>query len=261
MLRLAANLSTLFTELPLEARFDAAAAAGFAAVEIQFPYELAPARLRVLLAHAGLPLVLFNAPPGDAARGERGLAGLPGRKAEFSASIDRALEYAAAAGCPLIHVMAGLESASHSRALQLDTFAANLADAADRAAAADVTLLLEPINTRVDVPGYLLGDNATAQLLLREAARPNLGLQFDFYHQQIIGGDLARGFDAMLPLIRHVQIADNPGRNEPGTGEINFSWLLAHVAASTYAGWTGCEYRPRTDTASALVWARPHLRQ
>jgi hydroxypyruvate isomerase len=259
VLRLAANLSTLFTEMPLAARFDAAASAGFRAVEIQFPYELGAARLRSLLGDAGLELVLFNAPPGDDARGERGLAGLPGREADFLASIDQALEYAAAAGCPLVHVMAGLESDPAARAWQLDTFAANLDVAAEEAASAGVTLLLEPINTQVDVPGYLLGDNATALQLLRRLNRPNLGLQFDFYHQQIIAGDLARRFDALLPDIRHVQIADNPGRNEPGTGEINYPWLLAHVAASPYAGWVGCEYRPRTDSANALLWTRPYL--
>jgi hydroxypyruvate isomerase len=259
MLRLAANLSTLFTELPLHARFAAAAAAGFRAVEIQFPYELSAPQLRSLLDAAGLELVLFNAPPGDSARGERGLAGLPGREADFLASLEEALEYAAASGCPLVHVMAGLESDPAARAWQLDTLAANLAAGAERAASAGVSLLLEPINTRVDVPGYLLGDNATAVQLLRALNRPNLGLQFDFYHQQIIGGDLARGFDALLPDIRHVQIADNPGRNEPGTGEINYPWLLAHVAGSPYAGWVGCEYRPRTDSANSLLWARPYL--
>ena len=260
MLRLAANLSTLFTELPLEARFDAAAAAGFRAVEIQFPYELGALRLRQLLAASGLQLVLFNAPPGDVQRGERGLAGLPGREAQFAASIDTALEFAAAAGSPLLHVMAGMRMPDETRARQVDVLTASIAAAADRAATAGVAVLLEPINA-VDVPGYLLGDNATALQILATLERPNLGLQFDFYHQQIIAGDLARRFDALLPRIRHLQLADNPGRHEPGTGEINYEWLLGHVARSPYGGWVGCEYCPRTTSADALTWARAYLQQ
>jgi hydroxypyruvate isomerase len=261
MLRLAANLSTLFTERPLEERFEAAATAGFRAVELQFPYELGAARLRRLVDDAGVQLVLFNAPPGALARGERGLAGLPGREAEFRASIDVALEFAAQSGCGLLHVMAGMRDEAIARERQLDTLAENLAAAADRAAALDVAVLLEPINTQVDVPGYLLGDTASALAIIARLARPNVGLQFDFYHQQIMAGDLARRFDGLLPLIRHVQLADNPGRHEPGTGEINFTWLLAHVAASSYAGWVGCEYHPSTTSAAALLWARPLLHQ
>jgi hydroxypyruvate isomerase len=259
VLRLAANLSTLFNELPLEARFDAAASAGFRAVEIQFPYELPARRVRELLDAAGLQLVLFNAPPGDAARGERGLASLPGREADFDASLDRALEYAERCSCRLVHVMAGMQIDASSRERQIDLFASNLSRAADRAARSQVTLLLEPINTKVDVPGYLLDDAVTATTLLTRLGRQNVGLQFDFYHQQIIAGDLARRFDELLPLIRHVQLADNPGRAEPGTGEINFAWLLDHVARSNYQGWVGCEYRPATDTLSSLRWAQRYL--
>jgi hydroxypyruvate isomerase len=258
MLRLAANLSTLFTEQSLEGRFDAAAAAGFRAVEIQFPYELSPARLQGLLRQSGLQLVLFNAPLGDAARGERGLAGLPGREAEFHASIARALDYAAAGECRRIHVMSGLRLHGMDRAAQLATLQDNLARAAELAASAGVTLLLEPINA-VDVPGYLMGDTTTALDVMSALARPNLALQFDFYHQQIMAGDLARRFSSLLPRIAHLQLADNPGRHEPGTGEINYPWLLAQVAASAYEGWVGCEYFPSRDTASSLAWARAYL--
>lgn len=261
MLRLAANLSTLFMELPLEARFAAAARAGFRAVEMQFPYELEPGRLRELLQGAGLQLVLFNAPPGDASRGDRGLAGLPGREEEFRGGVLRAFDYAAATGCRLLHVMAGMRLADATYEQQLATFAANLRWAAERAAGGGLTLLLEPINTRVDVPGYLLGDTATAVGLLEQLAGSRLALQFDLYHQHIMGGDVVQRFDTLLPLIGHVQLADHPGRHEPGTGEIGFAALLAHIAASDYLGWVGCEYRPATSTAASLSWAQPYLQE
>lgn len=260
MLRLAANLSTLFTELPLEARFEAAARAGFRGVEIQFPYELAPARLRSLLAGAQLQLALFNAPPGDAARGDRGLAGVPGREAEFRASIERALDYAAASACRRIHVMAGLVPREEDRSRHQATLRDNLAVAAELAGDAGVTLMLEPINRR-DVPAYLMNDTRLA-LELVEALRPaDVALQFDFYHQQILAGDLARRFAELLPVIGHVQLADNPGRHEPGTGEINYPWLLSQVEASRYDGWVGCEYSPLAGTADSLGWARPWLQR
>ncbi|MET0293169.1 MAG: TIM barrel protein [Steroidobacteraceae bacterium] len=258
MLRLAANLSTLFPERTLAERFDAAAAAGFRAVEMQFPYALSPAEVRARLDASGQELVLFNAPPGDAARGERGLAGLPDREAEFRDSFALALDYAGATGCPRIHVMAGLQIDADSRAEQLDRFRDNLAFACDRAAEVGVTVMIEPINP-VDVPGYLLRDNATAVALMDALVRPNLRLQYDFYHQQIIAGDLARRFDALIDRIGHVQIADNPGRHEPGTGEISYDWLLAHVSASAYDGWVGCEYLPSSGQGGALDWARRHL--
>lgn len=257
MLRLAANLSTLFPGLPWPERFAAAAAAGFRAVEIQFPYELSPERLRELLDEHGLELVLFNAPPGDAERGERGLAGLPGSEARFRDSLERVAEYSAATGCRRVHVMAGMRNAALAAEAQFACFEANLAAAAARLP--DVMLMIEPINTRVDVPGYLLDSTARAVDIIRRLALPNLRLQFDFYHQQIQEGDLARRFDALLPLIGHVQLADNPGRHEPGTGEINYPWLLRHVAASDYRGWVGCEYTPREQGAAGFAWAEAFL--
>lgn len=259
MLRLAANLSTLFTEVAFDARFDAAATAGFRAVEMPFPDELAPARLHERLRAAGLQLALLNAPSGNRARGERGLAGLPGREAEFRASLVRALEYATVGACQRIHVLSGMRAPDLDRAVQLATLRGNLEVAVELASSAGVTLLLEPINP-VDVPGYLLDDTATALEVISAVAAPNLALQFDFYHQQIIAGDLARRFAALLPRIGHLQLADNPGRHEPGTGEINYDFLLGRVAASAYDGWVGCEYLPLEDTASSLGWARAWLR-
>lgn len=258
MLRLAANLSTLFTEVPLDARFEAAADAGFRGVEIQFPYELPATRVHEQLRASGLHLALFNAPPGDMALGERGLAGLPGREADFRASIARALDYAAASACRRVHVMSGMCMPGVERETQLAILRDNVAVAAELAASAGVTLMLEPINP-VDVPGYLLGDTTTALDVMSAVAARNVALQFDFYHQQIIAGDLTRRFTALLPRIGHLQLADNPGRHEPGTGEINYPWLLAQVAASSYDGWVGCEYLPSRDTASSLAWARPFL--
>jgi hydroxypyruvate isomerase len=258
MLRLAANLSTLFTEVPLDARFEAAARAGFRGVEIQFPYELPATCVHGKLRASGVHLALFNAPPGDIARGERGLAGLPGREADFRASIARALEYATAGACRRIHVMSGMRVPGIERGTQLAVLRDNIAVAAELAASAAVTLMLEPINP-VDVPGYLLDDTTTALEVMSAVAAPNVALQFDFYHQQIIAGDLARRFTALLPRIGHLQLADNPGRHEPGTGEINYPWLLSQVAASPYDGWVGCEYLPSRDTASSLAWARPFL--
>ena len=260
MLRLAANLSTLFTDRPLAERFAAAAEAGFRAVEIQFPYALSPAEIRDRLRAHDLQLVLFNAPPGDTARGERGIAALPGREADFAASIDTVRAYASATGCRRIHVMAGMLRPDATRAAQLACFARNLAAAAARVASDGIDLLLEPINSRVDVPGYVLDSTDDAVDIIRVSGAANLGLQFDFYHQQIQTGDLARRFDTLLPLIRHLQIADNPGRHEPGTGEINYAWLLQHVADSAYGGWVGCEYLPTANGAESLRWAREWLR-
>jgi hydroxypyruvate isomerase len=259
MPRLAANLSTLFTELPFAERFAAAAAAGFRHVECQFPYALPAAQVAGLLAGHGLSLVLFNAPPGNAAAGDRGLGSLPGREAEFRASIGQALDYARATGCRRLHVMAGLMPAGADPDRHRDTFVANLAWAADLAVADGVTLLLEPINTRVDVPGYFLSGTAQAVDLLDRAARPNLALQFDCYHMQIMQGDLARSIERLLPHIGHIQIADNPGRHEPGTGEIHYAWLLPRLDALGYAGYVGCEYLPLLGTRESLAWARPWL--
>jgi hydroxypyruvate isomerase len=259
MIRLAANLSTMFNELPFLDRIGAAAAAGFAAVECQFPYVAGPAQIAQQLDAHGLKLVLFNAPPGNAQAGERGLASLPGREAEFAASIERAIEYMSATGCRQLHVMAGLLPAGADRALHLAQFVRSIGIAADRLQAIGASVMLEPINTRVDVPGYLLDGTALAMDCIAGAARPNIRLQYDVYHMQIMEGDLARSVGRLLPSIGHIQIADNPGRHEPGTGEIHFDNLLARIDALGYAGWIGCEYLPQAGTVPGLEWARKYL--
>lgn len=256
MPRLAANLSTLFTELPFAERFAAAAAAGFRHVECQFPYALPAGQVAALLAAHDLSLVLFNAPPGNAAAGDRGLASLPGRERDFRDSIGQALAYARVTGCPRLHVMAGLVPVGGDAAAHRATFVANLAWAADAAASDGISLMLEPINTRVDVPGYFLSGTAQALELIADAGRPNLRLQYDCYHMQIMEGDLARSIGRLLPAIGHIQIADNPGRHEPGTGEIAYDWLLRHLDALGYDGHVGCEYLPSGPTTASLGWAR-----
>ena len=259
MPQLAANLSTLFTEQPFLDRYDAAAAAGFRAVECQFPYAVPAEAIRDRLDRLGLTQVLLNTPPGNAAAGERGLAALPGRVADFQAALQQALHYARTLGCPRIHVMAGVQPVGATLAECRAQFVANLVYAADLCAGQGITLMIEPINTRVDVPGYVIDTTAVAVDCLREIARPNVKLQYDVYHMQIMEGDVARSIERLLPFIGHIQIADNPGRHEPGTGEIHFPWLLAHLDALGYEGWVGCEYLPSGDTLSSLGWARSYL--
>jgi len=259
MPKLAANLSTLFTDLPFLERFDAAAACGFRFVECQFPYEAPAESIRERLDRFGLAQALINAPPGDASKGERGLAGVPGRQADFRAGIERALHYATVLGAPRVHVMAGLQPQGVPLADCLDVYVDNIAWAADRFAAAGIDAMLEPINTKVDVPGYVLHATADAVDCIRRVSRPNVKLQYDCYHMQIMEGDLARSIERLLPVIGHIQIADNPGRHEPGTGEIHYPWLLARLDALGYAGVVGCEYLPAGDTREGLAWARPWL--
>ncbi|MFM1886749.1 MAG: hydroxypyruvate isomerase [Pseudomonadota bacterium] len=259
MIRLAANLSTLFTELPFLDRFGAAAAAGFRHVECQFPYAVPAAEVAARLRDHGLQLALFNAPPGDAAAGERGLACLPGREAAFDASLDLALHYLEATGCRRLHVMAGLPPAGADPAACEQLFIERIARAARRLAPLGATVMIEPINTRVDVPGYLLSGTAQALRCLEAAAEPNIRLQYDCYHMQIMEGDLARSIARLLPHIGHIQIADNPGRHEPGTGEVAWGFLLSHIDRLGYTGIIGCEYLPATTTLGGLAWARPWL--
>ena len=256
MIQLAANLSTLFTELPFLDRFAAAAAAGFRAVECQFPYEAPPEEVAVRLRDHGLQWVLFNAPPGNAAAGERGIASLPGREREFDEGIERAARYAELGQCAKVHVMAGLLPSGADRSEHLERYVASIARAADRLAVAGVTVMIEPINTRVDVPGYLLDGTALALDCIAKAGRSNVRLQYDVYHMQIMEGDLMRSIERLLPHIGHIQIADNPGRHEPGTGEIAFERLLPHIDAIGYQGHVGCEYLPAGGTAAGLGWAR-----
>jgi len=250
----AANLSMLFPELPFLDRFEAAATAGFKAVEFLFPYEYEAQAIRQRLDRFGLRQVLFNLPPGDWGKGERGIAALPGREREFAASVDQAIAYAQALDCRQVHIMAGLaldvplEQASA-------TYGANLRWAADRLQSRGIRALIEPLNSR-DMPGYFLTTAEQAHLIIETVRHPNLFLQMDLYHAQIMGGDLAERTRTHWPLIRHIQIAGVPGRHEPDVGEINYPYLFDLLDELGYDGWVGCEYRPRGDTGAGLGWAR-----
>jgi hydroxypyruvate isomerase len=252
MPKLAANLSMMFNEAPFLDRFAAAAAAGFAAVEFLFPYEHPAAELRRRLDGAGLRQVLFNAPPGDWAKGERGLASLPGRQAEFRDGINRALEYASALDCPLVHVMAGIPAAVPP-VTAAALYAANLAWAGEQALAAGKKLVIEPINHR-DMPGFHLNTVEQGAAVVDAIGRDRLGLQFDIYHCQVTQGDVTKRMAALLPVIAHMQIADVPARHEPGTGEIGWEYVFGQIDALGYQGWVGCEYRPAGDTVAGLKW-------
>jgi 2-dehydrotetronate isomerase len=254
MPRLAANLSMLFTELPFLDRFEAAAAAGFTGVEILTPYEAGAAEIAARLRDTGLTLALINLPAGDPARGERGLTSLPGREADFAAALDKALVYAQATDCRRLHCQAGILPAGADRAAATATYVANLRHAAARAEAFGITILIEPINNR-DMPGCFLNRTSDAPAILDAVGATNARLQFDFYHCQIMEGDLATRIRALAPRIGHVQIAGVPDRHEPDRGEVNYPYLLDLLDEIGYAGWVGCEYRPRAGTLAGLGWA------
>jgi hydroxypyruvate isomerase len=257
MPRFAANISTMFTDRPFLGRIPAAADAGFKAVECQFPYEAEAGEIRRRLDEAGLELVLLNTPPGDFAAGERGLAGLPGREADFRAALERALDYARTLRCGQIHVMAGVQPKGVDRAACLEVYEANLCHAAKTLSAPGVLALIEPINTR-DIPGFLLNTPAEAARIIEEIRAPNLKLQFDFYHAQIMAGDLARSFERFLPYTPHVQIASVPERQEPDRGEVNYPYLFDLLDRVGFSGWVGCEYFPAGRTEEGLGWALRH---
>jgi hydroxypyruvate isomerase len=257
VLRLAANLSTLFTEVPFLERFAAAARTGFRYVEYQFPYDFDKDEVAARARAAGLQVVLHNAPPGGRA-GDRGIACLPGREEEFRGTLERAVAYARAADCPRLHCLAGVALAGVEPAHLYATYVANLRHAAARLAGEGITLLIEPINTR-SVPGYFLSGSGQAERVLDEVGAPNLRLQFDLFHMQIMEGDLAKTIERLLPKIGHMQLADVPDRHEPGTGEINFPWLLGHIDRIGYKDWIGCEYNPLGETVAGLTWAKPYL--
>ena len=251
-----ANLSFLFNEVPFLDRFGEAARAGFTAVEFGLGYDHPVAEIKARLAGNGLQQVLINAPAGNWAKGERGLGSLPGREPEFAASIATALRYAEGLACPRVHVMAGLlppgaDAAQRER--HRATFVRNLRFAAAEAAQQGVTLHIEPINTR-DVPGYFLNMQAEAHAVREEVGAANLKVQMDFYHVQIMEGDLAETFRHWQPHIGHVQIAGTPGRHEPDVGEINFGYLFKLLDELRYDGWVGCEYRPAGNTHAGLSW-------
>jgi hydroxypyruvate isomerase len=255
MPKFAANLTMMFNEVPFPQRFAAAAKAGFRGVEFLFPYELTPGDAAGLLRGSGLENVLFNLPPGDWAAGERGIASLPGREAEFRAGVARALEYALAMGTPTLHAMAGLLPAGADRDKHRAVYLDNLRHAARELAKHQRTLVIEPINTR-DIPGYFLNTQAVAHAVCQAVGEPNIKVQMDFYHAQIVEGDLAVKFEKYFAGIGHVQIAGVPDRHEPDEGEVNYPYLFGLLDRLNYRGWVGCEYRPRGRTEDGLGWFR-----
>ena len=256
MPRFAANLSFLFNEVPFLERFGEAAHAGFRAVEFAFGYEYQVKEIAARVKEHKLDVVLINAPPGDWTAGDRGLSSLPGREHEFAASVVTGLRYAEALACPRLHVMAGVlpeDADADQRKRRLRTFARNLRFACQEAAEQQVKILIEPINTR-DVPHYLLNTQADAHAIREEVAMPNLYVQMDLYHAQIVEGDLATKIRRWLPHIGHFQIAGVPARNEPDVGEVNFEFLFKLLDELKYDGWIGCEYRPARSTTAGLDW-------
>ena len=258
MPRFAANLSMMYLEQDFFERFGAAAKDGFKGVEFPFPYAYPAADIRARLSEHGLTQALFNAPPGNWNAGERGLASLPGREDEFKKSVASALEYARVLGNERVHLMAGLIQPGEERARHRETYVRNLAYAAKQAAAAGVSVVIEPINTR-DIPGFFLNRQDEAHAICAEVGAPNLKVQMDFYHCQIVEGDLAMKLRKYSAGVGHIQIAGVPGRQEPDLGEINYPYLFGLMDELDYAGWVGCEYRPRAGTSAGLGWLRPWL--
>ncbi|HZB91590.1 MAG TPA: 2-oxo-tetronate isomerase [Stellaceae bacterium] len=256
MPKLCANLHYLFQELPFLDRFAAAAACGFRAVECLYPYEAPAEAIGERLGRHGLTLALFNLPSGDREKSERGLAALPGREADFRADLERAFDYARVTGGRRLHVLSGLWPSDRDKAEGERVLIGNLRDAAELAAAQGLELLIEPINPR-DIPGYFLNTPQQAAAILAQVAHPNVRLQLDLYHCQIVAGDLATHIRRLLPLVAHIQIAGVPERHEPDRGEVNFAYLLGLLDELGYDGWVGCEYRPASGTRAGLGWARP----
>jgi hydroxypyruvate isomerase len=253
MPRFAANLSMMFNEAPFLDRFALAAKAGFKGVEFLFPYEHPAAEIAARLKDNGLQQVLFNAPAGDFAKGERGMAAIPGKQAAFRESIKMALEYAAVLSCPRLHIMAGLKPEGVAHDTLTAVYGANLAYAAEECAKAAVKPIIEPINHR-DIPGFFLNTTDQAAAIIAAVGPEKLGMQFDLYHCQITEGDVVKRVEKHLPLIAHMQVADTPGRHEPGTGEVNWPFVFKTIDALGFRGWIGCEYRPAGETLAGLSW-------
>lgn len=257
MPRFAANLSMMFNEVPFLDRFALAAKAGFRGVEFLFPYEHPAAEIAARLKDNGLQQVLFNAPAGDFAKGERGMAAIPGKQAAFRDSIKLALEYAATLACPRLHIMAGLKPEGVAHDTLTAVYGANLAYAAEECAKLGVKPIIEPINHR-DIPGFFLNTTDQAAATIAAIGPEKLGLQFDLYHCQITEGDVVKRVERHLPLIAHMQVADTPGRHEPGTGEVNWPFVFKTIDALGFRGWIGCEYRPAGETLAGLSWFAPY---
>ena len=257
MPRFAANLSMMFNEVPFLDRFALAAKAGFKGVEFLFPYEHPAAEIAARLKDNGLQQVLFNAPAGDFAKGERGMAAIPGKQAAFRDSIKMALEYAATLACPRLHIMAGLKPEGVAHDTLTAVYGANLAYAAEECAKVGVKPIIEPINHR-DIPGFFLNTTDQAAAIIAAVGPEKLGMQFDLYHCQITEGDVVKRVEKHLPLIAHMQVADTPGRHEPGTGEVNWPFVFKTIDALGFRGWIGCEYRPAGETLAGLSWFAPY---
>ncbi|MBL4907390.1 MAG: hydroxypyruvate isomerase family protein [Sneathiella sp.] len=259
MIKLAANLSFLYQELPFLDRFEAAAGDGFKGVEYLFPYDWNAYELSKRLKDNGMEQVLFNLPPGDWDRGERGLASLSGRENEFLDTVRQALDYAAELNCQRLHVMSGLTDRSLDEGQQRQGFVQALNKALELSKPYGTTLLIEPINTD-DMPGYFLNDFTLATEIISEIGSDRLGLQFDIYHCQKIHGNLTHYLLNLLPITQHIQIANPPSRNEPDAGEINYSYLFNRLIENRYSGWIGCEYKPSRKTSETLKWADKYLK-
>jgi hydroxypyruvate isomerase len=255
MLNFSANLSMMFQDYTFLHRFAAAANAGFKAVEYVGPYDFAATEIAKRLDDHDLQQVLFNLPLGDWEKGERGLACLPNRKTEFQDGVKRAIEYAHILKCPKLNCLAGIAPPGVTKTELWNTLVENLSYAADALATENIELLVEPIN-HFDMPGYLLNTSSDGIKAIAASGHPNIRLQYDVYHMQRMEGELAATISQLLPLIGHIQIADNPGRHEPGTGEINYQFLFQHLRNLNYQGWIGCEYRPRGKTEESLNWMK-----
>lgn len=255
MPKFAANLTMLFTEYPFAERCDRAAAAGFSAVEVLFPYsEDVPALAEALKRH-GQELVLFNLPVGDFAAGDRGMANDPAREREFRDGVARAIEVAAATGCTKVNCLVGLALPDIRVDTQLGTVAERLSWAAEELADAGVSLVVEPLNP-YDAPGFLLPNTTEAIAMIDEVGHSNLGLQYDVYHAQRVEGNLTATIGRLIGRIGHVQVADSPDRHEPGTGEINYPYVFEALDAAGYDGWVSLEYRPLHQTEHSLGWLK-----
>jgi hydroxypyruvate isomerase len=260
MPRFAANISTMYPDLAFLERIGAAAADGFAAVEVQGPYQAPAAEFALALRRAKVQLVLMNAPAGNAADGDRGIAALAGREREFEAGVQHALDYALTTGAPRVHIQAGRPDSAQSDQEVRGLFVRNLAYACDLFAAHGITVMVEPINTR-DIPGYYVTRPQQAVDLIDAVDRPNIALQLDLYHLQIVEGDLSMNIERFLPRAAHVQIAGVPQRHEPDVGEVSYPAVFALLDRLGYSGWVGCEYRPARGaaaggTSAGLGWLR-----
>lgn len=258
MPKLAANLTMLFNELDFVDRFEAASKAGFKGVEYLFPYAYQKEQLREKLDQNKLVQVLHNLPAGDWAAGERGIACLPGRSGEFQEGVGKAIDYATVLGCKQVNCLAGIAPKDADAGKVRETFVSNLKFAAQKLQGAGIRLLIEPCNTR-DIPGFYLNRSQQALDIIDEVGSDNLFLQYDIYHMQVMEGNLAPTIERDLPRIAHMQLADNPGRNEPGTGEINYPFLFRFIDELGYEGWIGCEYKPAGTTLEGLGWMAASL--